>query len=44
MFLSSTRFSFTSGMRPLAKPMTSSRPFQAMHLSEPSMTSPPTES
>jgi hypothetical protein len=43
MFFSSTRLSFTSGMRPLAKPITSNRPFHAMHLSDRSVVSPPTE-
>ena len=44
MFLSRIRFAFTSGIVPPAKPITSSRPFQAMHFIEPSKMSPPTGS
>ena len=44
MFLSRMRFAATEGIVPPAKPITMRRPFQAMHFSDFSKMSPPTES
>jgi hypothetical protein len=44
VFFSRMRFAFTLGISPPANPITSRRPFQAMHFSDLSKTSPPTGS
>ena len=44
MFCSRMRLAWIAGIFPEAKPMISSRPFQAMHLRLWSVVSPPTES